>query len=196
MGNNITTYFVCLPPYRKGESRIFDTSQQLTPASLMSFLVTTLTPSHRLALAVSLCGDQCKEQVFQMARLATTQLHHSLSSSTTRLLLVLDKLAGLTQDSSVKSLDKMDSHLAHYQTLFHMKKLLAKDIKRQRIKLSYLIEIQKFLSGVRQPDDQDSHHYSDLLKTLSSLMQMKGVSSNLSKDSANLSKQQPFHDEL
>ncbi|XP_042875238.1 thioredoxin domain-containing protein 11-like isoform X3 [Penaeus japonicus] len=199
------------PHFHKSESRIFDLSQQLTPANLMSFLVSSLSPGHRLALALSVCRDQCQEQVLRAARLATTQLHHSLTSNTTRFLQVLERIAGLTKGAlssrgKESGPPKLPHEDAHYRVLTQAKKLIVRDIKRQRMKLKYLREIQRLFSAGSEegreeeegeeepllPLEGDPRHQGDLLKTLYSLMQ-KSVGSSLQKD---VPPHDPPHDEL
>lgn len=169
----------------------------------MSFLVSSLGPAHRLALALSVCQDQCQEQVLRAARLATTQLHHSLTSNTTRLLQVLERITSLTK-GAVGSRGKESLHEdVHYRVLTEAKKLIVRDIKRQRMKLMYLREIQRLFSvgseeGKEVEDERelllpvegDPRHQGELLRTLNSLMR-KG--SSVPKDVASLSGEEPSH---
>nr|XP_045596949.1 thioredoxin domain-containing protein 11-like isoform X2 [Procambarus clarkii] len=172
------------PHYRKGDSRVFDSSRPLTPANLMSFLVANLDPSHRLALALSTCHDHCREQVVQAVTTATTQLHHDITASTVRLKHVLDRLVKIKDDSS-----QNNSHLeVHYHLLVHTKMQLVQEIQKQRFKLHHLSQVQTLLP--LPPEKNEMLKKSELLKSLQYILQ---ASSN-SKDK--FSNPRTLHNEL
>ncbi|XP_071521287.1 thioredoxin domain-containing protein 11 isoform X2 [Panulirus ornatus] len=150
------------PHYRKSDSRVFDSTHPLTPASLMSFLVANLDPSRRIALALSNCQDQCHEQVVQAATVMTTQLHHKLTASTVRLQYVLDRLVRLTGKDTIPQ--DAAHREAHYYALMNRKMQLVKDINTERVRLYHLSQLQKLLRV--PPENKELTQHSDLLKSV------------------------------
>nr|XP_053655636.1 thioredoxin domain-containing protein 11-like isoform X3 [Cherax quadricarinatus] len=155
------------PHYRKSDSSVFDSTLPLTPANLMSFLVSNLDPSHRLSLALSTCRDDCHEQVVQAAAVATTQLHHLMTVTTTKLQDVLHRLVKLKETPH-----EIPHWENHYQILVHTKHLLVRDIKTQRVKLNHLNQVQKLVPS----NSNKLLIESDLLKSLQYIIQSKSNS--------------------
>ncbi|XP_042230966.1 thioredoxin domain-containing protein 11-like isoform X2 [Homarus americanus] len=174
------------PHYRKSESRVFDLSHPLTPANLMSFLVANLDPTHRLALALSACQDDCREQVVQAATVITTRLHHEITTTTGRFQKILDRLVKMTEED--KMLTDSTHWEVHYHLLIHTKFRLAKEIKKQRSRLHHLGQIQKVLS--EPPEKKGLPNPSELLKSLRYILQRSSNSKGKPVDPS------AYHDEL
>ncbi|KAG0725040.1 Thioredoxin domain-containing protein 11 [Chionoecetes opilio] len=133
------------PPLRKSESRVFDLSHPITPASVLSFIMADLGPRQRITLALQACGEPCREGVLHEAALTSTTLHHNITLSTSRLQRLLDRLvkAGpATHTAADFSLREQ----RQYERLWHARSRLVKDIKTQRKKLEHLNHMQKLLS--------------------------------------------------
>ncbi|KAK4316919.1 hypothetical protein Pmani_011968 [Petrolisthes manimaculis] len=86
------------PHFRKGDSQVLDSSQALTPASLLTFLVSNMEPRHRLALALDMCSEECRTLVLQQAMLATSHLHHGISQANNRLHHILAQLVPIMME--------------------------------------------------------------------------------------------------
>lgn len=153
--------------FRKSDSRVFDSIHPLTPASLMSFLVANLDPSRRIALALSNCQDRCHEQVVQAATVMTTQIHHELTATTVRLQHVLDRLVKITSEDRIPQ--DTARWEAHYHVLMDIKMQLVKDIKKERIRLYHLSQIQKLLQV--PPEKKKLTHHNDLLESVQYITQ-------------------------
>lgn len=140
------------PPFRKSDSRVFDLTHPITPASVMSFIMADLGPRQRLTLVLRTCGEQCQEGVLQEAALAATTLQHNITVSTLRLQRVLDRLVKAAPASHMPS-DLPQQEQRYYERLRHARTRLMKDIKTQRKKLEHLNHLQKLLS---KPLDQEA----------------------------------------
>jgi len=47
------------PPHKKAESRVFPVKEEFNTTNLLTFIVSNLTPSVRLRLALSTCSSSC-----------------------------------------------------------------------------------------------------------------------------------------
>ncbi|KAG0730340.1 Thioredoxin domain-containing protein 11 [Chionoecetes opilio] len=138
------------PPLRKSESRVFDLSHPITPASVLSFIMADLGPRQRITLALQACGEPCREGVLHEAALTSTTLHHNITLSTSRLQRLLDRLVKAGPATHAAA-DFSLREQRQYERLWHARSRLVKDIKTQRKKLEHLNHMQKLLS---KPLDQ------------------------------------------
>lgn len=170
---------------RKSDSRVFDLTHAITPASVMSFIMADLGPRQRLVLALHACGEECREGVLHEAALATTTLHHNLTASTRRLQRVLERLV-----KDVSSPDKLSpNERRSYERLRYAKRLLMEDIKTQRKKLEHLNHMQNLLSKPLDKEALDglrveSFHYllQRLTASASSLSSTPTVDTDTARD--------------
>lgn len=175
------------PHFRKSESRIYDSNRPLTPANLLSFVVANLGAGHRLLLALSTCREECEEQVLQASRVTTTQIHHTLTTSTAKLQHVVDRIAKLIADSNGKGSHFSSHNMAHYNLLTLTKAHLVRQIKKQRIKLIHLGQLNKLLSvALEKPIPV----YGELLKSVYYITRRRNIALKDSSD------QYKLHDEL
>lgn len=173
------------PHFRKSESRIFDSNNALTPANLLSFIVANLDAGHRLMLALSTCQEECKEKVLQAARLTTTQLHHSLTTSSAKLQHIMDQISKVIISEKQ---DKSSAHkTAHYHLLAFTKAHLVRQIKKLRIKLVHLSQLNKLLSVALE---KQLPIFTELLKSMYYITHKRN---SIPKD---IPDQNALHDEL
>lgn len=166
---------------RKSDSRVFDLSHPITPASVMSFIMADLGPRQRLTLALHGCGEECREGVLHEAALATTALHHNLTTSSRRLQRVLERLVKDVPAADTPS-DTLTPEQRSYERLRHARTRLTEEIRTQRKKLEHLNHMQKLLSKPLNQETLDSlqvESFNYLLQKLSA-----SSASDPSKDTA------------
>lgn len=156
------------PALRKSDSRVFDLSHSITPASVISFIMADLSPRQRLTLALHACGEECREGVLHEAALASTALHHNLTTSTRRLQRVLERLV-----KAAPAADTPSEASAHEQRSFERLRQarvhFMRDIKTQRKKLEHLHHMLTLLSKPLDQEALDGLHvesFNHLLQTL------------------------------
>ncbi|KAK7077199.1 hypothetical protein SK128_004047 [Halocaridina rubra] len=157
------------PHHRKSESRIFDTNRPLTPSNLLSFIIANLDAGHRLALALSSCKEECEEQVLQAARLTTTQIHHSLTTSSAKLQVINNELSKLIS-GNMSGNGESAHNVAHYQLLTFAKAHLVRQLKKYRSKLVHLNQLNKLLTLSLE---KHVPMYEELVRSMYYIMQKK-----------------------
>ena len=136
----------------------------MTQANLLSFVIANLDAGHRLMLALSTCENDCREKVLQSARITTAQLRHALTTSAARLQHIMNQISKLIITKNGEA--EFAAHItAHYHLLALAKARLVGQIKKLRIKLVHLDQLNRLLSAAVEqqlpilPELLKSMHY-------------------------------------
>lgn len=161
---------------------MLDSSQALTPVSLLTFLVSNMEPRHRLALALDMCSEECRTLVLQQAALATTNLHHRINHATLRLHHLLAQLVRVLSLHPTNVGSNPQYRILHYTKLH-----LARELRVLRLKLHHIDHIKKLLT---QSSEEEMPNNVALFESFQYLIQKTSYSPE--------EQQGPsiFHDEL